>query len=95
MSITSDDVYRIAQLARLRIDDTQAENYANSLSQILDLVEQMNTVETGDIEPMAHPRDVSLRLRADEITESNQRDSFMKIAPMSEQGLYLVPKVLD
>ncbi len=95
MSITTDDVYRIARLARLRTDDDEAAGYAENLSRILDLVEQMNAVDTDGIEPMAHPRDVSLRLRADEVTESSRRDELLAIAPAAESGLYLVPKVIE
>lgn len=95
MSINKDDVYGIARLARLRIDDTEADGYAENLSRILDLVEQMNAVDTTGIEPMAHPLDVALRLRDDDVTESDRRDDFMEIAPSTEQGLYLVPKVIE
>ena len=60
-----------------------------------DLVEQMNTVDTDSIEPMAHPRDVALRLRDDQVTERDQREEFLEIAPASERGLYLVPRVIE
>ncbi len=95
MSISTDDVNRIARLARLRTDDAEAAGHADNLSRILDLVEQMNAVDTAGIEPMAHPRDVSLRLRADEVTESSRRDDLLAIAPAAESGLYLVPKVIE
>ena len=95
MSISNQDVFHIARLARLRIDDAEADRYAQSLSEILQLVEQMNEVNTQDILPMAHPQDVSLRLRADEVTEPNQRDQFQQVAPKTESGLYLVPKVIE
>jgi aspartyl-tRNA(Asn)/glutamyl-tRNA(Gln) amidotransferase subunit C len=95
MSISADDVHHIARLARLRIEGGEVEGYAHNLSRILDLVEQMNQVDTGDIEPMAHPLDVALRLRGDEVTESDRRESFLAIAPKAEHGLYLVPKVIE
>ncbi len=95
MSLGPDDVKNIAHLARLEIDDDKVEEYASSLSSILDMVEQMNAVDTSEIQPMAHPMDVAQRLRADEVLEENQRDAFQKIAPRTEDGLYLVPKVIE
>lgn len=95
MSLGPDDVKNIAHLARLEIDDKNVEEYASSLSSILDMVEQMNAVDTSDIQPMAHPMDVAQRLRADEVLEENQREAFQKIAPRTEDGLYLVPKVIE
>lgn len=95
MSLGPDDVKSIAHLARLEIDDKNIEEYANSLSSILDLVEEMNAVDTTGIKPMAHPMDVSQRLRADEVLEVNQREIFQKIAPKVEDGLYLVPQVIE
>lgn len=95
MSINNDDVEKIAHLARLAIDPAQLETYTHTLSEILDLVEQMNEVDTDGIDAMAHPRDTELRLRADAVTERNQRDKYLKLAPASENGLFLVPKVLD
>ncbi|MEN8711939.1 MAG: Asp-tRNA(Asn)/Glu-tRNA(Gln) amidotransferase subunit GatC [Arenicellales bacterium] len=95
MSINNDDVEKIAHLARLAIDPAQLETYTQTLSEILDLVEQMNEVDTDGIDAMAHPRDTELRLRADAVTERNQRDKYLKLAPASENGLFLVPKVLD
>ncbi len=95
MSLGPDDVKNIAHLARLEIDDANIEKYASSLSSILDLVEQMNAVDTTDVAPMAHPMDVAQRLRADEVLEENQREHFQKIAPATENGLYLVPRVIE
>ncbi len=95
MSLGPDDVKSIAHLARLEIEEKNIEEYANNLSSILDLVEQMNAVDTTDVKPMAHPMDVSQRLRADEVLETNQRESFQKIAPKTEDGLYLVPQVIE
>ena len=65
------------------------------LDRILDLVEQMNEISTQGIEPLAHPQDMQLRLRADTVTESDQRALFQSIAPQTDQGHYLVPKVID
>jgi len=95
MSLQSDDVKKIAHLARLAIDENDTEKYADSLSSILELVEQMNSVNTDGITPMAHPQDVTQRLREDAVTETNQREKFQHIAPLTENGLYLVPKVIE
>ena len=95
MSLDAEQVARIAYLARLQIDSEAIPDYARNLSAILDFVEQMNAVDTSGIEPMAHPQDVSQRLRDDVVTESNQRDIFQQIAPATENGLYLVPKVIE
>ena len=82
-------------LARLAISDAEAQEYSASLSEIFDLVAQMNEVDTTGIEPMAHPQDISQRLRDDVVTAENQRDKFQSIAPATEEGLYLVPRVLE
>ena len=95
MSLGPDDVKSIAHLARLEIDEKNIEEYANSLSSILGLVEEMNAVDTTDVKPMAHPMDLTQRLRADEVLEENQRELFQKIAPKTEDGLYLVPQVIE
>ena len=95
MSLDTDDVNKIAHLARLQIDADQAQGYADSLSDILALVDQMNAVDTSGVEPMAHPQHASARLRDDVVTESDQRDLFQAHAPAVERGLYLVPKVVE
>lgn len=95
MSLGPDDVKQIAHLARLQIDEQNIDGYASSLSNILDMVEKMNEVDTTDVQPMAHPMDVAQRLRADEVLEQNQRDAFQAIAPKTENGLYLVPRVIE
>lgn len=95
MSISPEEVLKIANLARLKIDQDEVEQYAKDLSKIISLVEQMNTVDTKDITPMAHPLDVTQRLREDRVTEENQREKFQTIAPRAEKGLYLVPKVIE
>lgn len=95
MSLKADDVKSIAHLARLEIEDKNIEGYVTSLSNILGLVEEMNAVDTTGIKPMAHPMDVSQRLRTDEVLEENQREAFQKIAPKTEDGLYLVPQVIE
>ena len=95
MSLTADDVNKIAYLARLGIDDKDTESYAKDLSGILDLVAQMSNVNTDDVAPMAHPLDQVQRLRSDQVNEENQRETFQSIAPQVEAGLYLVPKVIE
>lgn len=95
MSLDKNTVQSIAQLAKLRIDDSQIEKYADELSNILNLVEQMDAADTDGIEPMTHPFDATLRMRLDEVSETDQRDKFHALAPESENGLYVVPKVID
>ena len=95
MSIQKDDIEKIAHLARLGISDDDVPEYARNLSNILDMVEQMNAVNTEGVTPMAHPLDAHQRLRADEVTEENQREHFQKNAPQIESGLFLVPQVIE
>ncbi|WP_133510843.1 Asp-tRNA(Asn)/Glu-tRNA(Gln) amidotransferase subunit GatC [Candidatus Thiosymbion oneisti] len=95
MSLDRTDVEKIAQLARLAVSDPEKEGYAVDLSKILDLVEQMNGVNTDRVTPLAHPLDMVQRLRPDEPTEPDQRDLFQRIAPAIKEGLYLVPKVIE
>ena len=95
MSLTTEDVHKIAWLARLAIDPEKAQSYARDLSGILDFVEQMSGVDTSAATPMAHPLDEAQRLRPDAVTESDQRDWFQSHAPRVEAGLYLVPKVIE
>jgi aspartyl-tRNA(Asn)/glutamyl-tRNA(Gln) amidotransferase subunit C len=95
MSLDSSDVNKIAHLARLAIDEADIPEYATNLSNILHLVEQMDSVNTDAVTPMAHPLDEVQRLRDDAVTETNQRDHFQACAPSTEDGLYLVPKVIE
>lgn len=95
MSLDSDDVKKIAHLARLAIDEDAIPVYAENLSNILQLVEQMDAADTEGVAPMAHPLDETQRLREDEVTEIDQRALFQKHAPLVEDGLYLVPKVIE
>lgn len=95
MPIQSEDVMNIAHLARLGIENERVAEYASALSNIMSLVEQMNEVDTSGIEPMAHPLDQSQRLRADEVSESDQRDLLQNNAPDVKDGLFLVPRVID
>ncbi len=95
MSLEKEDVEKIAHLARLQIEAQEIPEYARNLSSILSLVEQMSSVDTTGITPMAHPLEVAQRLRADVVTEGNQREKFQAIAPATENGLFLVPKVIE
>lgn len=95
MSIDRKEVGRIARLARLHITEAEAQAYAETLSRILGLIEQMNAVDTTGVVPMAHPTDMSLRLREDVVTETDQREKFLALAPAAEAGLFLVPKVIE
>lgn len=95
MSLDKADVEKIAHLARIAIDETRIPEYAKNLSGILDLVEQMSSVDTEQVSPMAHPLDMAQRLREDSVSESDQREKFQAIAPKVEAGLYLVPKVIE
>ncbi len=95
MSLDRNDVEKIAHLARLNIAEQDIQEYAENLTDILDLVDQMQAVDTTDIKPMAHPMDAIQRLRADEVTEGNQRDHLQTVAPAVEAGLFQVPKVIE
>ena len=95
MSLELSDVKRIAHLARIEIDDADAQTALQQLSGILGLIEEMQAVNTDGIEPMSHSQDVVQRMREDVVTESNQRELFQSIAPAVENGLYLVPKVIE
>jgi len=95
MSLNRKDVEKIAHLARLEISEADVELYAHNLSNILGLVAEMDAVNTHGVAPMAHPLDAVQRLRADEVSEPNQREKFQAIAPQVEAGLYLVPKVIE
>ncbi|MCF6257663.1 MAG: Asp-tRNA(Asn)/Glu-tRNA(Gln) amidotransferase subunit GatC [Gammaproteobacteria bacterium] len=95
MSLEKNDIEKIAHLARLGIHDADILDYARNLSDILDLVEQMSAVDTRGVTPMAHPLDAQQRLRADEVTEVNQREQLQANAPQMEAGLFLVPQVIE
>jgi len=95
MSLERADVEKIAHLARLAVSEDQADALVKDLSGILSLVDQMNAVDTNGVAPMAHPLHMAQRLREDVVTEQNNRDRFMAIAPSAEKGLFLVPRVIE
>lgn len=86
---------RIAHLARLEVTELEAATVLKQLSAIFALIQEMQAVDTLDIEPMSHAQDVTLRLREDAVTETDQRELFQSVAPKVEAGLYLVPKVIE
>jgi aspartyl-tRNA(Asn)/glutamyl-tRNA(Gln) amidotransferase subunit C len=95
MTIERTDIEKVAHLARIEIDEKSIAGYTRDLANILNLVDQMQAVNTDAIEPMAHPMDALQRLRPDQVTETDQREHFQQIAAATEAGLYLVPKVID
>lgn len=95
MAIESSDIAKLAKLARIEINDADAQETAKRISDVLALVDQLQAVNTDGVLPMAHPLDAVQKLRPDVITESNQRESFQSIAPATQDGLYLVPKVIE
>jgi aspartyl-tRNA(Asn)/glutamyl-tRNA(Gln) amidotransferase subunit C len=95
MPLNLDDIRRVAHLARIEVTDGDVLAAQRELNGILNLVEQLQAAETAGVEPMAHAQDVTLRLREDEVTESDERARFQSIAPRVEAGLYLVPKVIE
>lgn len=95
MSISEQDLARVAELARIRLDEATVTEVTRRISDILAMIDQMAAVDTSGIAPMANPLDATQRLRADQITEADQRERFLAIAPLSEEGLYLVPRVIE
>ncbi len=95
MSLTKDQVRHIATLSRLKLAAAEFDDVVDKLSRIVDFVDQLQAAPTDDVLPMAHPLNMAQRLRADEITESNERDEIQKNAPRVEDGYYLVPKVIE
>ncbi len=95
MSLDKDQVQHIAVLARLRLDEDESAETVEKLSRIVDFVDQLSQAETDDVVPMAHPLNESQRLRADQVTEADDRAHFQRNAPSVDNGLYLVPKVIE
>ena len=94
-TLQQDEIEKIAELARIRIADAQIGEVTSRIADILAMVDQLQAVDTKGVEAMANPLDAVQRLRPDVVTESNQREAFQAIAPLVENGLYLVPKVID
>ncbi|WP_372879655.1 Asp-tRNA(Asn)/Glu-tRNA(Gln) amidotransferase subunit GatC [Spongiibacter marinus] len=95
MSLEQGDIAKLARLARIRISEESSEELRQRISDILGMIDTMQAVDTDAVDPMANPHDATQRLRADVVTEVDQRDEFQRIAPATEDGLYLVPKVID
>ena len=95
MSLSNDQVGHIARLARIAVSASELEATRDKLNGIFGLIEQMQAVDTAGVEPMSHPQELPTRLRPDLVTETDRRDAFQKVAPQTEAGLYLVPKVIE
>ena len=95
MPLSFDEVRRIAELARIGISDAETRAVQGQLNDIFELIGQMQKVNTDGTEPMSHGQDLKLRLREDVVTERDRREQFLSLAPDREQGLYLVPKVIE
>lgn len=95
MAISREDIEKIGVLARIRLEEEQIASLEQDLGNILDLADQLKTADTASVEPLAHPLDAAQRLRADDITEQDQRAAFQHIAPATQDGFYLVPRVIE
>lgn len=95
MAISEAEVKKVARLARLAVPDERLAAYTQNLCNILDLVDQLSAVDTTGVEPMAHPLEMTQRLREDVVTETDHREKYQSVAPEVENGLYLVPKVIE
>lgn len=99
MSLTSPDIARLANLARLELEPTESERLLTQMNDFFTVVEKMRAVDTTGIAPLAHPvaaiADIALRLREDRVSEPNQREANQRNAPAVEHGLFLVPKVIE
>jgi aspartyl-tRNA(Asn)/glutamyl-tRNA(Gln) amidotransferase subunit C len=95
MSLSGDDLVRVAKLARLGLTTEEKDATATQLNAILGLIDRMQSVNTDAVEPLAHPLELTQVLRADEVVEQDQRDQYQRVAPLTQDGLYLVPKVVE
>jgi aspartyl-tRNA(Asn)/glutamyl-tRNA(Gln) amidotransferase subunit C len=95
MSLSLADVEKVASLARLAMNEQELQAAQAQLNNIFSLIAEMQAVDTKGVEPMSHSQNVAQRLREDSVTESDQREAFQAVAPQVEQGLYLVPQVIE
>ena len=95
MSIKKSEIAYISSLSKLKMEDIEIDKFTRQISDILEMIQQLEKINTDDIEPMAHPLNMSQRLRMDVVTEENQRDLYQENAVEFEQGFYKVPKVID
>ncbi len=95
MALSKQDIEYIAHLARLEVTEAEIPAYTEKLGKIIDFIDELGAADTGDLLPMAHPLEMSQRLRADEVTEINERDRYQENAPQTQDGLYVVPRVVE
>ncbi|WP_018150665.1 Asp-tRNA(Asn)/Glu-tRNA(Gln) amidotransferase subunit GatC [Leeia oryzae] len=95
MSLTLDEIQKIARLARLRVTPEEATQLQSHFSGLFALVDELQAIDTEGVLPMSHAQDIALRLREDKVTETDRRDALQAVAPQVEKGLYLVPKVIE
>ena len=95
MSVKKSEIAYISSLSKLKMEDAEMENYTRQISEILEMIQQLEKVDTDDIEPMAHPLNMKQRLRLDLVTEENRRELYQKNAVVFEEGFYKVPKVIE
>ena len=95
MSVKKSEIAYISSLSKLKMEDAEMENYTRQISEILEMIQQLEKVDTQDIEPMAHPLNMKQRLRLDLVTEENRRELYQKNAVVFEEGFYKVPKVIE
>ena len=95
MIIDKSDIKHLCNLSKLNLDDEEQSIFLSQMQSILEMIEELQEVDTGEIEPMAHPLQMTQRLRNDEVTEFNERDKFQKNTDFAEDGFYKVPKVID
>lgn len=95
MAFDKSEVEKVAQLARLHVSEAEAEEVTARITDILALIDQMQSIDTDGIEPLAHPLDVTQPMREDRVTEADRRDELQELAPEKENGLYLVPRVIE
>ena len=95
MSINKSDIEHLCNLSKLNLDDEEQSVFLSQMQSILDMIEELQEVNTGDIEPMAHPLQMTQRLRDDEVTEFNDREKYQKNTDFAEDGFYKVPKVIE
>lgn len=95
MSLTPDDIQRLGELARIRLDEDERGRLLGDLDNIFGIIEKLRAVDTTGVEPMTHPEQMGLRLRDDVVTESDQRSENQRSAPAVADGLFLVPRVVE
>ena len=95
MQVTEDVVKNVAELAQLELNPEEIKRLLTGMQKILDLAEQMQSIDTEGVDPVSNPLDATQRLRRDKVTEKNERDLYQSMAPETQDGLYLVPKVIE